>query len=263
MTSPHPPFIGERNEAWRVGPFTFGRWKADRWGDAVEPHGHIHGHFMLVLGGRYSSCLCDDTARGLPLMIYNPPGTWHRDRFEEPGRFFSIELSLDATDEGAHFSLPKQPARVVAGRALALSHRIRREVAGHRDAPGNAEALTVELIGEMGRSPAGERFAPRWLRKVIDALHDDPTTLSVATLSAIAGVHPVHLTRTFRAFHGCTPAEYAMRVRLGRAARQLGDSGRSLTQIALDAGFADQSHFTARFRAVYGMPPGEYRRRIF
>lgn len=259
LSAKRPAFIGEQNKSWRVGGFTFGSWAADRWGDAVVPHGHRHGHFMLVLGGRYSSALCDDGPDGLPLMIFNPPGTWHRDRFEEPGRFFSIELDPDASCQASDY-LPVRPTRIVAGHALAVAHRIRREVAGNREAP-KVEALTSELIAEFAR-PRRERLAPRWLEIVTEALRDAATTPSVAALSQLAGVHPAHLTRTFRVFHGCTPAEYAVRLRLSRAAWLLGNTRRPLAEIALDAGFADQSHFTTRFRAVYGLPPGEYRRRL-
>jgi AraC family transcriptional regulator len=254
-----PAFIGEQNKTWRVGGFTFGSWAADRWGDAVMPHGHHRGHFMLVLGGRYSSSLCNNSPDGLPLMIFNPRGTWHRDRFEEPGRFFSIELDLDACCEANDF-LPVKPTRIIAGQALALTHRIRREVAGNREAP-KVEALTSELIAEFTR-PRRERRPPRWLKTITEALRDAAVTPSVAALSRLAGVHPAHLTRTFRVFHGCTPAEYAVRLRLSQAALLVGNTRRPLAEIALDAGFADQSHFTTRFRAVYGLPPGEYRRRL-
>lgn len=255
-------FIGNRNEIWRVGPFTYGCWAADRWGDRVRPHGHQLGHFMFVLGGRYSSSLTDREPDGLPIMIYNPPGTWHGDRFEEPGRFFSIEVGPYACEGGSEFSLPRRPVRIAPGRALTISHRLRRQFAGRRDMPLHAEALTIELIDELVLRPGRERHVPPWLARVVAILHEEPETPSVLALSRIADVHPVHLTRTFRRFHGCTPAEYAVRVRLARAASLLSRTRRPLVEIAIDAGFADQSHFTTRFRAVYGLPPGEFRRRV-
>ena len=39
--------------------------------------------------------------------------------------------------------------------------------------------------------------------------------------------------------------------------------GRSLAEIALDAGFVDQSHMSHAFRQRFGMPPGAWRRRMF
>lgn len=260
--SPIRDFIGERARAWQVGEFTFARWAAHVWGDAVQPHGHDRAHFMLVIGGRYRSAVGCNADDALPLMIYNPPGTWHCDRFEEPGRFFSIELASVKVGDSREFALPSQPVRVAGPNALALVQRIRREAAGHRDSPEQIEALTIELLGEISPDGTHERRPPPWLTLVAEALRDVPVKGSIASLSRLAGVHPVHLTRTFRAFYGCTPAEYALRLRLAHAARLLGETRRALADVAIDAGFADQSHFTTRFRAVYGLPPGEYRRRL-
>ncbi len=36
-------------------------------------------------------------------------------------------------------------------------------------------------------------------------------------------------------------------------------TGKALADIALDAGFADQSHMTRLFRATYGLSPAEFR----
>ena len=44
-----------------------------------------------------------------------------------------------------------------------------------------------------------------------------------------------------------------------RAADALARSSAPLGQIALDAGFADQSHFTRAFRAAYGVTPRRWR----
>jgi AraC family transcriptional regulator len=47
-------------------------------------------------------------------------------------------------------------------------------------------------------------------------------------------------------------------LRLEWAAARLSEE-RSLAQIALEAGFADQSHFTRAFRRHFGVTPGRYR----
>ncbi len=39
-------------------------------------------------------------------------------------------------------------------------------------------------------------------------------------------------------------------------------SGERLSDIAFDAGFADQSHFTNTFRRLVGMTPAAFRRRF-
>jgi AraC family transcriptional regulator len=50
------------------------------------------------------------------------------------------------------------------------------------------------------------------------------------------------------------------RLRVDWALRELSTSARSLSEIALDAGFADQSHFTRVFKRQVGVSPGAFRR---
>jgi AraC-like DNA-binding protein len=42
-------------------------------------------------------------------------------------------------------------------------------------------------------------------------------------------------------------------------ARRLMAEGQGLTDAALGAGFADQSHFTRQFKRSYGLTPGRWR----
>ena len=55
-------------------------------------------------------------------------------------------------------------------------------------------------------------------------------------------------------------AETALGLRLDSAAHRLRTTDAAITQIALDCGFAHQSHLGAAFRRLLGMTPGAYRR---
>ena len=98
------------------------------------------------------------------------------------------------------------------------------------------------------------------VEEAIDASVAEPPT--VAELAALAGVHASHLLRTFRRHHGTTVANYARRRRIERARAAIATSGLPLSAIALDAGFADQSHFTRVFRQAFGETPGQYARSL-
>jgi AraC-like DNA-binding protein len=63
----------------------------------------------------------------------------------------------------------------------------------------------------------------------------------------------------FRAVLGVTPHQYLIRARLGRAARLLADPARSITDIALDVGFADLSNFVRTFHRAAGVSPRAFR----
>jgi transcriptional regulator GlxA family with amidase domain len=56
--------------------------------------------------------------------------------------------------------------------------------------------------------------------------------------------------------------QYIREVRVGVARHLLETSNQSLTNIAVQCGFYDQSHFTRQFKASTGITPLDYRRRF-
>jgi AraC family transcriptional regulator len=83
--------------------------------------------------------------------------------------------------------------------------------------------------------------------------------LRIADLADDAGVDPASLARAFRVHYGTTAGAYLRETRVRRAADALARSSAPLGQIALDSGFADQSHFTRVFGAVHGVTPRRWR----
>jgi AraC-like DNA-binding protein len=82
---------------------------------------------------------------------------------------------------------------------------------------------------------------------------------ALADVATDVGLSPFALLRAFRREFGVGVHGYAMRLRLSRALSLLRDPRPTLSTIALDLGFADQSHFTAAFRRWFDVPPGQAR----
>jgi AraC family transcriptional regulator len=82
---------------------------------------------------------------------------------------------------------------------------------------------------------------------------------SVAHRPGCAGWRNSYLATAFRRHLLCTPGEYVRRLRIQLACRRL-VAGSPLCEIALDAGFAHQSHFCRVFKTATGMTPTAYRR---
>jgi AraC-like DNA-binding protein len=59
---------------------------------------------------------------------------------------------------------------------------------------------------------------------------------------------------------GVTPHQYLVRSRLRHAAALLAEDGRSITDAALDVGFADLSNFVRTFHRAAGVSPRGFRR---
>jgi len=104
---------------------------------------------------------------------------------------------------------------------------------------------------------------PSWLQQVNDMLHDEyATSYSVENIAECFGVHPVYLARIFRQYFGCSITEFIRCLRIKKSAQQLIDTSTPLATIALDHGFADQSHFSRQFKKELALAPGSYRKKF-
>ncbi|HVR24536.1 MAG TPA: AraC family transcriptional regulator [Candidatus Polarisedimenticolia bacterium] len=86
--------------------------------------------------------------------------------------------------------------------------------------------------------------------------------IRMCDLADQAGVHPVHLARAFRRTERLTPGEYLQRLRVRAACRKLHDAEYPLAAIAMECGFADQSHLTRIFRKFTKTTPEQFRRTL-
>jgi AraC family transcriptional regulator len=126
------------------------------------------------------------------------------------------------------------------------------------------EALATEVLvfgfrDALRRGKPSPSSSALRARRIIENEFASP--LSLARIAAEVGVHPVHLARQFRVAHGCTVGEYIRMVRVNFARHRLTESDHPIADIAIDAGFADQSHLSKSFRRITGESPAAYRAR--
>lgn len=229
----------------------------------VDHHTHTDAHFVFVLKGVYASSAHDaEDEGGSGTLIYNPPGTAHRDRFlSAEGRFFGLSVPahrLCELEDGTRFA--ERAHRIERPRMIALAlaaARAMRDTAPTSDTL--LESLLLEIVGGIEqRPPKCGGKSPKWLDRAREMLHDEAQA-SVARIAAGLGVHPVHLARAFRSQFGLSPGEYARRCRIERATDRLLRTGESLAEVAAAAGYADQSHFNREFAQETGTTPGRFR----
>ncbi|MEO5824547.1 MAG: helix-turn-helix transcriptional regulator [Gemmatimonadales bacterium] len=254
---PHGSFYGPIEAQWAVAGFDVSVRSADPHRSVVR-HTHEHAHFVLILDGLYVTAASGAPAFATgPTLIYNPPQVTHRDRFEHDGaRFRGRFMTVTIPDEYG----VEAGARVIGGasteRVLELVHACRGANAERSLA---IESLLMELLAGVGGQDREEQRLPVWLRRSLQRLGDVGDTVSIASLAADAGVHPVHFARTFRRFFGTTPAAYMRDRRVERAIGLLRHTSRSLSAIAASCGFVDQSHLTHAVRRVSGTTPMKVR----
>lgn len=94
------------------------------------------------------------------------------------------------------------------------------------------------------------------LEHIESNLHRD---VPLDELAAVTGLSTTHFARAFRKSLGEPPNRYFRRRRIERAKRLL-DSDQGIAQIALDCGYAAQSHFTTAFKQQTMTTPAAWRR---
>ena len=92
-------------------------------------------------------------------------------------------------------------------------------------------------------------------RDYLRAHSSEPVT--IAELADMMGLAESHLIRAFHREFGLPPHAYQMRLRLAIACELLA-SGLSVSTVAFECGFADQSHLSRNFKAVYGLTPAAW-----
>ena len=93
-----------------------------------------------------------------------------------------------------------------------------------------------------------------WIGKLDAALRADPCR-RVNDLAHEVGLSPAWIGPAYRHHVGESLKDTSTRLRVECAARLLRESDRSLSRIAADSGFCDQSHMNRLFRRVLGRPP--------
>ncbi|TPG08186.1 AraC family transcriptional regulator [Rhodanobacter glycinis] len=126
-----------------------------------------------------------------------------------------------------------------------------------------AAALAARLLALQSRNaaPAAKpgRALPAWrLRHVIEYIeaHLDQD-LTLAELASVAGFSLSHFKPLFRQAVGMPVHRFVLERRVERARLRLLEGGRSMTEIALEAGFAHPSHMARCMRRVLGLSPSQ------
>jgi len=175
-------------------------------------------------------------------------------------------LSL-ALQPGASLALFRVPAHELAEQVVdwdALVAGSRRDLHARLQESGRAterarllcdalQAMTGDVEGEERRK--AERAAAL-LRAGGDAL-------SVGSAAAAVGIGERRLQQIFRSQFGLSPLAWRRLARVQRCLRLLRlPAGARWPELAVAAGFYDQSHLVNEFRAFCGLTPGQYLQRF-
>jgi AraC family transcriptional regulator len=124
------------------------------------------------------------------------------------------------------------------------------------------EGMMLQVFGKMERqSEPQKKIFPAWVAKARELIHDQCSeSLSLELLSHELGMNPTYLSQIFPKYFRANFGEYIRIIRVDKATSLLSHNRLTLTQIAYDCGFSDQSHFIRCFKQINGMTPAQYRK---
>ena len=256
-------FYGAPTVERRLAGVRLAHLEATRRAEHVDEHSHDDAHFVLATHGRYVTTAAGPETEG-PVLVYNPPGVVHRDRFVEAGGYF-LAVSFEAADWRALAEVGRGAAidalRLTGPAARRAALRLTRALLARDAEPMSLEGLSLELAAQALAPAHDGDQRPPWLDLAETYLADAfDQPIGVADLARVAGVHPVHLARGYRRWMGAAPGDRLRARRLERAADLLMRGRAAIGEIALASGFCDQSHLNRQFVRAYGVTPGEFAR---
>ncbi|MBV6458410.1 MAG: hypothetical protein HONBIEJF_01537 [Fimbriimonadaceae bacterium] len=228
----------------------------------VPPHSHSIASYLTLIEGRHHWTDSQGHIR------WSAPGTWY---FRLPDSIHEHErCPTDILALGIQVDLPALGLSAVPRNGSELrgedADRITRTLLAELADPDSISELKVRaaflelhaMMLRQGRATERPNSIVDRAQEWIDGRFLEPINLSAAARGI--GVHPSHLARGFRSQLGVSVGDYIRDRRLEWARTRLADPTLKIAQIAIEAGFADQSHLTRLFTARYGRTPGAMRR---
>jgi AraC family transcriptional regulator len=230
----------------------------------LTPHSHTGAFLLFVRGGG----LVEQHGRVIERLdrftcIYRPAYDEHANEFDDGGAVLAaIDLSPAWVARLREAGFAGERFRVRSPFVDQFGNRLDAEM---NDPDGLSEmvieSLATEVIvfaSRLARKSGGGRIV--WPERACRLIEEEfASPLSLAGIASAVGVHRVHLARQFRVSQGCTVGEYIRRVRVDFVRRELAMSDTPIAEIALSAGFFDQSQLTKTFKRVTGKTPAAYR----
>jgi len=236
-------------------------------GSTLPRHSHESHYFCFVLSGSYRESYERKVRSCEPLMIlYHPAGELHAQSFDQTAvDLFRIEV------DPARLRYPSRPSPSMdvrdfrGGLPVSLASKLYLEFRAP-DAVSHLaiEGLGLEFIATLARDSQRRSNTslqpPAWLHHAHELVKSRFLEhLTLDEIAGVVGVHPVTLAREFRRHYHCTVGEMVRRARIGFACRQLLKPEESIADVAVSAGFYDQSHFAKTFKKLTGLTPAQYR----
>ena len=181
-------------------------------------------------------------------IIYVPPARIHEAARAILGRPCALPFAREAVTSNEALAVTIKAAFRLGPEPLASDGLILRLAEALLDADPSCVRAAAPIRLDGGAVARARQFLDTETTRVIRS----------AELEEITGLTRYDLARQFRSAFGTSPYRYSLMRRLDFARAQL-RGNRSLADVALAAGFADQAHLSRMFKSAFGVTPARHR----
>ncbi|WP_299246711.1 helix-turn-helix transcriptional regulator [uncultured Aquimarina sp.] len=230
-------------------------------------HYHENPYFMFVLGGNMMDCntkvktLCPSGS----IMFNNWQEAHYGAKHSDQANGFHLEFQQDwFENNGIHMNLLEGSQLIENPKMHFLFAKLYHEFLLSDDySELSVELLLLQICETLGEIKENDsKNIPDWIIRLRELLHYDTSDLSLQYLSEQLDVHPVHISRAAPKYLSASLGEYIRQHKIKKAIPLILDSSNSLTEIAYQTGFSDQSHFNRVFKSYFDMNPSLYRKNL-
>ena len=227
-----------------------------------DPDRHPFAQLVLPVAGEVQLEVDGRGGRLDPLRCgFVPVGAWHTQSSRGVNRFLILDIDEAALGHAAWERLHERPFTEIgpAARKLVEFMQLLNEQTTVQRA--QLDGWVPLLLDTLALGP--HLLQPRSrLAALLAQVGADPgrpwTTESMAQCARLS-VSRLHAL--FREEQGTTPHAWLLQRRIDLACRWLAGSDRAIAEVALAAGFSEQSALTRAMREAVGITPAAYRRR--
>lgn len=282
---PNPPLLTSLQSGWNniqldhyCEPLLNVPETSNSWHMIMMPLGHKNIDFELILAGRLQTVSYSHTDFASHCIQLYPAELTHQFRARSSVQaieWFQCYLEPTFLAQVAHESVNPTNVELVLTlkKADALVHQILLALKASLEVDGDgsrfyAESMATALSAHLLRHYSTGTYS---LRQHEDGLSKPKLKQAIAyiemhlgedlSLSAIArelGMSQYYFCRLFKQSIGVAPHQYLIQQRVQRAKLLLKQPERTISSVAMECGFASQSHFAKCFRQHTGMNPKQF-----
>jgi AraC-like DNA-binding protein len=220
---------------------------------------HAYAQLVLPLDGVVALEIAGRERAVDPLRAaFVPPGAWHSQYADRANRSLIVDIGAGAIDAVVAERLHERPFTDMGPEARKLVDFMALLAARQAATPAMLSGWTRLLLDTLVLDAPRSRSRLDVLLARVEANPGAPWT--TATMARCAALSPSRLHALFRAELDTTPRDWLLQLRLARMCEWLAGTGDPIAELALRAGFSDQSALTRAMRRTLGVTPADYRR---